>query len=37
MFKMGLEKAKKPEIKGTHPVDHTKSKKIPEKHPLLLH
>ena len=36
MFKLGLEKAEEPEIKGPHPVDHTKRKNIPEKHLLLL-
>ena len=35
MFKLDLEKAEEPEIKLPTPVDHRKSKKIPEKH--LLH
>jgi len=36
MYKLDLEKAEEPEIKK-HPLDHRKSKKIPEKHVLLLH
>jgi len=37
MFKLDLEKAEEPEIKLPHPLDHQKSKRIPEKHLLLLH
>ena len=33
MYKLDLEKAEEPELK----LDHRKSKKIPEKHLLLLH
>ena len=32
-----LEKAEEPEIKLQHPLDHKKSKRIQEKHLLLLH
>ena len=35
--KLGLEKAEEPEIKLQHPMDHQKSKRVPEKHLLLLH
>ena len=35
MYKLGLEKAEEQEIQ--HPLDHRKSKGIPEKHLLLLH
>ena len=31
MFKLDLEKAEKPEIKCQYPLDHRKSKRIPEK------
>ena len=34
LYKLYLEKAKEPEIKL---LDHRKSKRVPEKHPLLLH
>ena len=37
MFKMDLEKAEEPEIKLSSPLDHTKSKRIPENHLLLLY
>ena len=37
MFKLDLEKAEETEIKLSHPLDHRKSKIIPEKHLLLLH
>ena len=37
MVKLDLEKAEEPEIKLQHPLDHRKSKRIPEKHILLLH
>ena len=37
MFKLDLEKAEEPEIKLSHPLDHRKSKIIPEKHLLLLY
>ena len=36
MFKLDLEKAEEPEINCHHPLDHQKSKRIPEKHLLLL-
>ena len=32
MFKLDLQKAKEPEIKLEHLLDHRKSKRIPEKH-----
>ena len=32
MFKMVLEKAEEPEIKSQYPLDHRKSKRVPEKH-----
>ena len=35
MFKLVLEKAEEPEIKLQHPLDHRKSKRVPEKHLLL--
>ena len=31
MFKLDLEKAEEPEIKCHHPLDHRKSKRVPEK------
>ena len=31
-FKLVLEKAKEPEINCQHPLDHQKSKRVPEKH-----
>ena len=37
MFRLDLEKAKEPEINCQHPLDHQKSKRVPEKHLLLLH
>ena len=37
MFKLDLEKAKEPEIKLTHPLDHCKSKRGLENHLLLLY
>ena len=37
MCKLDLEKTEELEIKFEHPLDHRKSKKIPEKHLLLLH
>ena len=37
MFKLVLEKAEEPEIILPHLLDHWKSKRIPEKHLLLLH
>ena len=36
MFKLDLEKAEEPEIKLPHPLDHQKSKRVPEKHLFLL-
>ena len=36
MFKLVLEKAEEPEINCQHPLDHGKSKRVPEKHLLLL-
>ena len=33
MFKLDLEKAEKPEIKYQYPLDHRKSKRVPEKTP----
>ena len=35
--KLDLEKAEEPEIILSNPLDHRKSKRIPEKHLLLLH
>ena len=37
MFKLDLEKAEEPEIKLQHPLDHRKSKRLPEKYILLLY
>ena len=37
MFKLALEKAEEPEINCQHPLDHQKSKKVPEKYLLLLY
>ena len=37
LYKLGLEKAEKPEIKSSTFVAHRESKEIPEKHLLLLH
>ena len=37
MFKLFLEKAEEPEIKLQHPLDHRKSKRVPEKHLFLLY
>ena len=37
MFKLVLEKAEEPEIKFQHPLDHGKSKRVPEKHLFLLY
>ena len=37
MFKLALEMAEEPEIKSPHPLDHRKSKRVPEKHLLLLY
>ena len=37
MFKLDLEKAEEPEIKLPTSLDHRKSKRIPEKHLLLIH
>ena len=38
MFKLVLEKAEEPEIKlPKHPLDHGKSKRVPEKHLFLLY
>ena len=37
MFKLVLEKAEEPEIKLPHPLDHGKSRRVPEKHLLLLY
>ena len=36
MFKLDLEKAVEPEIKLTTPLDHRKSKRVPEEHLLCL-
>ena len=33
----GLEKAEEPEINCQHPLDHRKSKRVPEKHRFLLY
>ena len=35
MYKLDLEKEEEPETKCQHPLDHRKSKKIPEKHLLI--
>ena len=37
MFKLVLEKAEEPEIKLPNPLEHRKSKKVPEKHLFLLY
>ena len=37
MYKLDLEKVEEPEINCQHLLDHSKSKRIPEKHLLLLH
>ena len=37
MFKLDLEKAEEPETKCQYPLDHQKSKGVPEKHPFLLY
>ena len=37
MFKLDLEKAEEPESNCQNPLDHQKSKRVPEKHLLLLH
>ena len=37
MFKLDLEKAEEPETKMPHLLDHRKSKRVPEKHLLLLY
>ena len=37
MFKLDLEKTEEPEIKLQHPLDHRKSKRVPEKYLLLLY
>jgi len=37
MFKLVLEKAEEPEIKLPNPLDHRKSKRVPEKYLLLLY
>ena len=37
MYKLGLEKAEEPEIKLQHSLDYQKSKRVPEKHLLLLY
>ena len=37
MFKLDLEKTEEPEIKLQHPLDHRKSKGVPEKYLLLLY
>ena len=37
MFKLDLEKAEEPEIKWPNLLDHQKSKRVPEKHLLLLY
>ena len=37
MFKLDLEKAEEPEMKLPHPLDHRKSKRVPEKHLFLLY
>ena len=36
MYKLDLEKVEEPEIKLPTPLDHQKSKRVPEKHLLLL-
>ena len=37
MFKLVLEKAEEPEINCQHPLDHGKSKRVPDKHLFLLY
>ena len=37
MFKLALEMAEEPEIKSPHPLDHRKSKRVPEKHLFLVY
>ena len=37
MLKLHLEKAEEPESNCQHPLDHQKSKRVPEKHQLLLY
>ena len=37
MFSLVLEKAEKLKIKCQHPLDHQKSKRVPEKHLFLLY
>ena len=37
MLKLDLEKAEEPESNCQHPLDHQKSKRVPEKHQLLLY
>ena len=37
MFKLDLEKAEEPEINCQHPLDYRNSKRVPEKHLLLLY
>ena len=37
MFKLDLEKTEEPEIKLQHPLDHRKSKRVPEKYLFLLY
>ena len=37
MFKLVLEKAEEPEIKLPHPLDHRKSKRVPEKYLFLFY
>ena len=37
MFKLVVEKAEEPEINCQHPLDHQKSKRVPEKHLFLLY
>ena len=37
MFKLVLEKAEEPEINCHHPLDHRKSRRVPEKHLFLLY
>ena len=37
MYKLDLEKAEEPEINCQHLLDHSKSKRIPERHLLLIH
>ena len=37
MFKLDLEKAEEPEVKLQHPLDHRRSRRVPEKHLLLFY